>query len=130
LIGAWPKALAYAAPEAAARKADIHLLYVLQVPRNLPLGSPMPEKEQDAHNILTEAEKTMRRRGVVVYKRTTRARDVVEGAAKFAAETKPELVVLAYYKEDLIKEGNRYEIVGTFCHEAPCDIAFFCVDPT
>lgn len=130
LIGAWPKALPYAVLEAGARKAEIHLLCVLQIPRNLPLGAPMPEMEKQAQELLTEAEKTMRRKNVVVYKRTTRARDIVEGAAKFAAETKPELIVLAYYKEDLIKEGNRYEVVGTFCHEAPCDVAFFCVDPS
>ena len=128
LIGAWPQGIHYAAAEAAARKAEVHLLHVLQVPRNLPIGAPMPEKEQDAQQALAEAELALRRRGVTVRKRTTRARDLVEGAAKFAAETKPELLVVAYLKEDLAKEGSRYEVVGTLCHEAPCDVALYCVN--
>lgn len=127
LIGAWPHALGFAAAEAAARRAEVHLLYVLQVPRNLPIGAPMPEKEQDAQNTLTEAEKTLKRRGVTVRKRTTRARDVVEGAAKFATETKPELLVVAYRKEDMAMEGTRYAVVGTLCDDTPCNVAIYCV---
>ncbi|MDO8586129.1 MAG: universal stress protein [Armatimonadota bacterium] len=129
LLGAWRKALAFAASEAVARRAEAHLLYVLQVPRNLPLGAPMPEQEQEAQHNLAEAEKALRRRGVTVRKRTTRARDVVEGAARFAADTKPDLVILAYFKEEMSQEGSRYEVMGTFCHEAPCDVVFYCVNP-
>jgi nucleotide-binding universal stress UspA family protein len=128
LMGAWPRALNFAVTEATIRRAEIHLLYVLQVPRNLPLGAPMPEKEQEAQQLLAEAEKALKRRGVTVRKRTTRARDIAEGAAKFAAEMNPQIVVLAYYKEELAQEGSRHEIVGTFCHEAPCDVAIYCVN--
>ena len=127
-LGAWRKALGFAATEALARRGEVHLLYVLQVPRNLPLGAPMPEQEQEAQQNLTEAEKTLKRRGVTVRKRTTRARDVVEGAAKFAADTKPDLVVLAYYKEELAQEGSRCAVIATFCEEAPCDVVFYCVN--
>lgn len=128
LIGAWGRAVQMAASEALARRAEIHLLYVLQIPRNLPIGAPMPEKEQEAQQGLAEAERALKRRGVAVRKRTTRARDVVEGAAKFAAETKPELLVVAYYKEEMEKETVRHDVVGVLCHEAPCDVAIYCVN--
>lgn len=127
LLGLWHRALGFAGAEAVARRAEIHLLYVLQVPRNLPLGAPMPGQELEAQQSLAEAEKVLRKRGIPIRKSSTRARDMMEGAAKFAAETHPDLVVLAYSKEDLTREGNRYELIGTFCHEAPCDVAFYCV---
>jgi anti-anti-sigma regulatory factor len=128
LIGAWGRAIHFAASEAAARRTEVHLLYVLQVPRNLPIGAPMPDKEQEAQSGLAEAERALKRRGVTVRKRTTRARDVVEGTARFAAETKPELLVVAYYKEEMEKETVRHNVVGVLCHEAPCEVAIYCVN--
>jgi len=128
LIGAWQRAIDYAAAEASARRADAHLLYVLKVPRNLPLGAPMPAEEHEAQRALDEAEKAMKRKGVTVRRRTTRARDLVEGAGKFAAETKADLLVVCYYKEDLMQEGSRYADVGALCHEAHCDIVVCCVN--
>lgn len=127
LIGAWQKAIQFAANEASSRRTELHLLYILQIPRNLPLGVPVPEAEQEALHVLSEAEKALKRRGVTIRRLTTRARDVIEGAAKFASETKPELVVLAYLKSELAREGNQIGIIRTMCQEAPCDVAFYCV---
>ena len=127
LIGSWAKALDFAAAEANRRRAEVHVLYVIQVPRNLPLGATIPEKEQEAQQNLLEADKALRRKGVQVHKRATRARDIIEGVAKFASETKPDLFVVAYSKEELAKEGSRLAMIDTFCQDVPCDVAFFCV---
>lgn len=127
LISAWTRAIQFAANEAVARKAELHLLYVLQIPRNQPLGVPLPDMEREAQDTLAEAEKALRRRGVTVRKLTTRARETVEGIAKFAAENSPELLVVGYSKEEMDRDGGRYSAIGVFCHEAPCDVAILCV---
>ncbi|MHB1001143.1 MAG: universal stress protein [Armatimonadota bacterium] len=127
LIGAWSRILDFAATNASARKAEIHLLYVLQIPRNLPLGVPVPEIENEAENALKEAEQALKRKGVRVHKLTTRARDVVEGATKFIVETKPDLVVVGYFKTELTREGNRCPVINMLCSESPCDVAVYCV---
>jgi anti-anti-sigma regulatory factor len=126
LIGAWPKAIEYGAIEAVSRRTDLHLLYVLQIPRNLPLGVPIPEKEQEADQALSEAETMLKRKGVRIRKLATRARDIIEGVGRFAAESKPELLIVAYSKEELAKDSSRFSVVSILCHEAPCDVAFIC----
>ncbi|HEY3297796.1 MAG TPA: STAS domain-containing protein, partial [Armatimonadota bacterium] len=94
LIGSWQKALEYAVNQSVASRAEIQLLHIIQVPRNLPLGVPVPELERAAQQSLDEAEKACKRRGVKIRKFATRARDVVEGAAKFATETGPKVVIV------------------------------------
>ncbi|HUV05519.1 MAG TPA: universal stress protein [Armatimonadota bacterium] len=127
LIGLWRRAVQFAAVEAASRRAELHLLYMLEIPRTLPLGVPMPDMEQKARDTLTEAEKALKRRGVKVRRLTIRTRDIVEGVAKYAGETKPDLLVVAYSKADMAREAGRFTAIDTFCHDAPCDVAIYCV---
>jgi len=127
LIGAWRRAIQFAATQAASRRAELHLLYMLQIPRTLPLGVPMPDMEQEARETLAEAEKALKRRGVKVRRLTTRTRDVVEGVAKYATDTKPDLLVVAYSKGDMAREAGRFAAIDTLCHEALCDVAIFCL---
>lgn len=129
MFGAWVRAIEFAAEQASPAKKEIQLLYVLQVPRVSPLDVSIPDKEREADQLLSEAERALKRSGVVVRKFTTRARDIMEGAGKFAEETQPELVMVAYYKDELIERGARFGIVTTLCHEAPCDVAVFCARP-
>jgi len=129
LIGAWVNAVEFAMAQASAAKKEIHLLYVIQVPRVQPLDVETPEKDREADETLAEAERMLRRSGITVSKSTTRARDIMEGAGRFAADTRPELVTVAYYREDLIERGARFSVVTTLCHEAPCDVLLFCAAP-
>ena len=126
LMGAWPKAVQFAAEQAARNKKEVHLLYVIQVPRISPLDIPMPEKEREAQETLSEAERVLKRSGVHTRGFTIRSRDIMEGAGKFAAENLPELMVLAYFEDDLVERGARYQIITTLFNEAPCDVAIFC----
>jgi hypothetical protein len=52
----------------------------------------------------------------------------VEGAAKYAADTKPDLFVVAYYKADVAKRGTNNSAMDILCHEVPGDIAVYCVN--
>ena len=126
LIGAWHKALQFAATEAAARHAEIHLLFIFQVPRNLPLGVPMPELEQEAERDLAEAEHILKRTKLTARRLTTRARSTIDGIAKFATESKPELLTVAFTKEEMMRESFRQTSTNMLC-EAPCDVAIYCV---
>lgn len=127
LIGAWSRVLSIAALEASNRRTEVYLVYVLQVPRNLPLGEPVPELEHEAQKTLAEAEKMLRSKGVKVRKTTTRSRDITEGVARFASETKAQLLVVGYYKDDLASDGGRCPMVGTLCADTDCDVAIYCM---
>ncbi|MDI6827139.1 MAG: universal stress protein [Armatimonadota bacterium] len=128
LVGDWHKALEYAVPQAQARKVEIHLLYVLQVPRALPLGVPIPEKEREARETLSEAEQKLKRTGLTIRKLTIRSRAAIEGIAKFVSETEPELLLAAYRKNHLEREHEIYSVISTFLQETKSDVAIFCTE--
>lgn len=123
MIGAWEEAVEFAATQAAAEKAEIHLLYVLQVPRTQPLDVALPDEEQNAQETLSEAEKIARRHGLTVKRHIQRSRTLFDGIAKFAVRTKPKLLLLSYLREDMIDENSRYAEIIALCNEAPCDVA-------
>jgi anti-anti-sigma regulatory factor/nucleotide-binding universal stress UspA family protein len=127
LIGAWHQILEFAAAHAINRKADIHLLYVMQIPRNLPIGVPAPEIESDAENALRSAEQALKKKNVRTVRLTTRSRDLIEGTTKFAIENKPDMIVVGYQKSELTKDGGRCPVISVLCHEAPCDVAVYCI---
>lgn len=127
LIGAWQRVLEFAAVQAASKRSEIHLLYVLQIPRNLPLGEPVPEIEAEADSMLRDAEQSLKRRGVRIMRLTTRARDIMEGATRYAIDTKPELIIVGYMKNELTKDGGRCPVINMLCHDAPCDVAVYCI---
>jgi nucleotide-binding universal stress UspA family protein len=126
LIGDWHRSLEYAMTEASKLKADIHLLYVLAVPRAQPLGVPLPENEREAERILADAEAPLKAMGYNVRKLSTRARLPIEGVARFAAESNPRILVVAYPKSEFEAASRQQDIFGTFSREAPCEVAVIC----
>ena len=129
ILGAWTKAVKFAAVHASATRSEIHLLYAIQVPRISAMEIPMPEAEKDAEEALSEGERLLKKSGLTVRRFTIRTRHVLEGTAKFASENNPRLVVVANFKEELIERGQSYNMLEVLSHDAPCDIGFYCALP-
>lgn len=127
LLGVWSRALELAEEQAAAGKAELHILYVIEVPRTLPLDGDLPEEESIAHQTLSEAQGMVKNKRLDVRTELIRGRDVLEAAAKFSAQNPPELMVTAYLKRELIEIGARTDTVSLFCQESSCDVAIYCV---
>jgi|GEM_PF-734860 len=127
VTGAWTEAVRFCAVHAAAWRAEMHLLYVIQVPRTLPLDAQLPEVEREADLTLGEAERMVKKHGLIVrcYKR--RSRGFFDGIAKFATETKPRLIGLSYFRSDVRDEDSRYIGISTICSESPSDVAVVCL---
>lgn len=126
LIGDWRRSVDYAVAEASRLKADIHLLYVIEVPRAQPLGVPLPEQEREAERVLAAAEALLKTESITVRKLSTRARLPIEGVAKFAAESNPRLLVVAYPKGEFEAVNRRQDIMGTLCRETESEVAAIC----
>ncbi len=129
MFGAWVKAISFAAQYAAEMKREMQILYVLEIPRVSPLDIPLPDKERIAQQELSEAERVAKRWKVPVRRAVTRARDQMEGAARFSEDIRPELVTVAYFKDDLIERGARFSVVTSLCGETACDVAIYCAAP-
>lgn len=115
-------ALACRLAKAAAPKSRLHLLYVLEVPRNLPLNAPLPDEEAAAARVLDAAEAVARREGVGAVRHVARTREAGEEIVHQAANLGVARIVLAYApsadpSDDLMTRISRFVF-----DRAPCEV--------
>jgi hypothetical protein len=75
-------------------KADIHLAYILTVPRTMPLNTPQPEDEARAAPILDACEAICKKYGLRAFRHILRARDRNEAVLQAIESLKIKTLVL------------------------------------
>jgi basic amino acid/polyamine antiporter, APA family len=88
------EALVAAARLAAERGSRIAIVHVLEIPMEKPLDAPLPEREQEADDLLDEAQALVESYGVRAATRLVRARAAGPAIVEEAARRNAELVVL------------------------------------
>jgi len=105
-------------------KADIRLVYFMEVPRTLPLNAPLVEEEQNAQKMLREAVESAKQEGAAASEHVERVRDAGEGILAAAKTYQVDMLVLGATSEPL--EGEQHEefhlLVDTLIHRAPCQV--------
>lgn len=104
------------------QNAEVLLVHVLEVPRTLPLGVPLPEAEAEAVRILERAESIVTLHGLKSQKIVHRARIAGEEIARIAGEQDVDMIVLGARA----KVGLREEMLGRtsdlVLRHAPCEV--------
>jgi nucleotide-binding universal stress UspA family protein/anti-anti-sigma regulatory factor len=105
-------------------KADIRLVYFLEVPRTLPLNAPLVEEEQSAQKMLREAVESARHEGAPASEHVERVRDAAEGILVVAKNYQVDTLVLGATTEPLAGEQHEkfHYLVDTLIHRAPCEV--------
>lgn len=102
-------------------RALIHLLYVVPVPRALPLGAPLGELEGVIEAELARAEAIVRQRNIPVYRHIEQTRLVSDAILNGARRLNAPVIVLGLH--DLGDDGvGREETVLTLLRQATCEI--------
>jgi APA family basic amino acid/polyamine antiporter len=101
------EALVAAARLAAERGSKIAVIHVLEVPLDLPLDAPLPEREAAANELLDDAEALVESYGLRVVTRLVRARSAGRAIIDEAAHRDAELVVLGAPRTRLFARGQR-----------------------
>ena len=105
-------------------KADIRLVYFLEVPRTLPLNAPLVEEEQSAQKMLHDAVASARQEGAPATEHVERVRDAGEGILAAAKNYQVDILVLGATTEPLA--GDQHEkfhfLIDTLIHRAPCEV--------
>jgi len=102
--------------------ARLHLAYVLEVPRHLPLTAPLPEEEAEASRALEAAAAQARCDGVTAEPLVTRARDAGEEIVHQAEMLSASLIVLAYLPSDDPGDTQMSRVSRTVLDRAPCEV--------
>ncbi len=111
-----------AAADGEGRKARLHIAYMLEVPRHLPLTAPLPEEEAAAALALDTAVKSARCEGIIAEPRVTRARDMGEEIVSQAATLGASLIVLGYLPSEDPAETRLAKVVRLVLDRAPCEV--------
>ncbi len=104
------------------QKSRLHLAYVLEVPRHLPLTAPLPEEEAAAARTLAAAANAARCEGVTAEPQVTRARDAGEEIVHQAEVLGASLIVLTYLPSDDPSDTLMERVTRTVLERAPCEV--------
>ena len=100
----------------------LHLAYVLEVPRHLPLASPLPEEEGEASSALEAARQAARAEGVTAETLLARARDAGEEIVTQAGRLSATMIVLTYRPSDDPSDTLVQRVTRTVLDRAPCEV--------
>lgn len=103
------------------QKAEIVLTYVLEVPRTLPLGTPLPRDEARAEEALKRARDIVAVHGLHAIAKVERAREAAEGILHAARDHDCDLIVMG-----IRPVVGAQEILGrttnVLLRGAPCEV--------
>ena len=100
IIGDWRAALFHARRLAIGENTEIHLVDVIKVPRTLPIGTPLPDRETEGQARLQEARNLLRDARVTVFSHVERVRAESQGLASFADQLKADYMTVSLDRGD------------------------------
>lgn len=102
------------------QKALIHLTYVIEVPRTLPLNVPLPDEDQKAQEVLERGKEIVQLHGLEARASVTRDREAAAGILKTARDEDVDLIVLGIgLRGERTSLGSTTELL---LRRAPCEI--------
>ncbi len=113
-----------AARLARAGRAEIRIVYLLEVTRTLPLNAPLLELEKAAQELLAKATQYTRQYNVTASEHVERVRDAVDGAlGAIRLHGATQVVVGASSHSTVHDDHDRFDqLVEALLHRAPCEV--------
>jgi len=105
-----------------AQKAEILLTYVLEVPRTMPLGIPLPDAEEKANNALERAAGIVSLHGLPTQSIVQRARMAGEDIVKAAKELNIDMIVIGIQQEESGGGGYLSKTAEAILKHSSCEV--------
>jgi len=100
ILGKWHRAVYFADKLAIGESAEIHLVDLIRVPRTLPIGSPLPERESEGQARLVEAKALVEKTGLKCFTHAEHVRTESAGLVDFANQLDADYAVVSIDKGD------------------------------
>ncbi|MCE5199970.1 MAG: universal stress protein [Armatimonadota bacterium] len=95
ILGNWMSAISHAEKLATGESVEIHLVDLIKVPRTLPLGTPLPERETAGQERLERAAAAVRASGLKVFTHVERIRIESTGLVEFVKQLGADYAVVS-----------------------------------
>ncbi|MBI3804950.1 MAG: universal stress protein [Nitrospirae bacterium] len=102
--------------------AEILLTYVVEVPRTMPLGIPLPEAEQEGNEALERASSIVKLHGLPSQKILQRARLAGEEIARIARERDIDMIILGIRSDPGLKGELLGRTSDIILRHSPCEV--------
>jgi len=106
------------------QRAAILLVYVIEVPRTLPLEAPLEEAEQEAREVLETGKEVVALHGLPVSTVVHRARTAGDGIIAAAKDHRADLIVTGLGARQERGGAGWGRTADTLLHRAPCEVIF------
>lgn len=104
------------------QKAEIVLIYVLEVPRTMPLGISMPDAEGKAREALERAQSIVALHGLSSVIDIQRAREAGEGIIRAARDHDVDLIVIGIRPRLTVAQDIVGRTADFLLRRAPCEV--------
>jgi nucleotide-binding universal stress UspA family protein len=104
------------------QKAKILLGYVVEVPRTLSLGVPLPRAEEAGKQALDQAKQIVALHSLETQAEFVRAREAGEGIVRLARDYDVDLIVLGIAPDSGLIEGSAARVAESLFRSAPCEV--------
>jgi nucleotide-binding universal stress UspA family protein len=104
------------------QKAKILLGFVVEVPRTLGLGVPLPKVEEQGRRALEQASQIVAGHHLQVTTEMIRAREAGEGITRTARDHDVDLIVLGISPDIGFAEGSTERVAEALFRHAPCEV--------
>lgn len=116
-----PSALEIASQVAMTENLEVVLVRFLEVDRNLPIGAPLPRKEQEARDLLEAAAEPAKKLNVKVSVHLERVREAREGLIQEVQHHDVAYIVMSG-RPERFQDQDFLELVHVFLQRLPCNI--------
>lgn len=100
VLGRWDRAVYYGDKLAIGENCEIHLIDLIKVPRTMPIGTPLPEREASGQDRLASAVKLLRETGIKPYTHFERVRSKSQGLIEFVSQLGAQFAVVSIDPSD------------------------------
>lgn len=104
------------------QKAEVVLIYVIEVPRTLPLNAPLPEAEGKGAEALDRAREIVSLHGLEAVAHTERAREAGEGILRAAKDYHADAIVMGIRPRLTRAQDLLGRTTDILLRRAPCEV--------
>ncbi|MBI3945394.1 MAG: universal stress protein [Armatimonadetes bacterium] len=118
----WEHGVGLACRLADGPRAEIRLVYLLEVPLSLPVGAALPEAEERAREALNQARTLARDCGVQTIAHVERTRELAAGILQAARDLSADVIVTGVRKADGAADPRLERVLSTLLQKAECEV--------
>ena len=118
----WEHGIVLACRLGSGPRAEVHLVYLLEVPLSQPIGAALPEAEANAKEALKRARTLARECGANVIAHVERTREIGAGTLQSARDLEADVIVVGIRPSGAVADPRLERILSNLLQKAECEV--------